>query len=170
MRASSGPYIAADVASACRGSIICGAPDTEFRAISTDSRDIKPGDLFVPLKGANFDGNDFIVPALEAGARGSLCDGDVNREIRKILSSVVLLQVQNTLRALSDLASTHPFEISRPPDRSHRLFGQNHRQGDDCGRAFAVESSPCFPGKLEQHDRSANDSAQPGPRSHRCRG
>lgn len=114
MRASSGPYIAADVARACRGSIICGAPDTEFHAISTDSRDIKPGDLFVPLKGTNFDGNDFIVPALEAGARGSLCDGDVNREIPKVLSSVVLLQVQNTLRALSDLASTHRLRYPVP--------------------------------------------------------
>lgn len=70
MRASSGPYVADDVASACRGKIICGSVDTKFHAISTDSRDIKPGDLFVPLRGASFDGHDFLVPALEAGARG----------------------------------------------------------------------------------------------------
>ncbi|MBI5252648.1 MAG: UDP-N-acetylmuramoyl-tripeptide--D-alanyl-D-alanine ligase [Desulfomonile tiedjei] len=114
MRASSGPYIAEDMAIACRGKIICGAPDTAFRAISTDSRDIRSGDLFVPLRGSSFDGHDFVVPALEAGARGSLCDRDANREIPNKLANIVLIQVQDTLRALSDLASTHRSKYAVP--------------------------------------------------------
>lgn len=114
MRASSGPYIAQDVASACRGTILCGAPDTAFDAISTDSRDIRPGDLFVPLKGTSFDGHKFVFPALEAGARGSLYDSDVNRDIPHNLTNVVLIQVQDTLRALSDIASAHRSEYPVP--------------------------------------------------------
>ncbi len=114
MRASSGPYVADDVASACRGKIICGSVDAKFHAISTDSRDIKPGDLFVPLRGASFDGHDFLVPALEAGARGSLCDSDANRDLPKNLANIVLIQVQDTLRSLSDLASTHRLKYPVP--------------------------------------------------------
>ena len=36
--------------------------------ISTDSRDINKGDLYVALKGLNFDGHDFIFEAFERGA------------------------------------------------------------------------------------------------------
>jgi UDP-N-acetylmuramoyl-tripeptide--D-alanyl-D-alanine ligase len=107
MRATAGPYRAQDIARACGGVILCGDPDAAFDAISTDSRDIKTGDLFVPLKGTNFDGHDFLFPALEAGARGSLTDRDARREIHRDLSKYVLIQVQDTLQSLSDLASAH---------------------------------------------------------------
>ncbi|AFM27325.1 UDP-N-acetylmuramoyl-tripeptide--D-alanyl-D-alanine ligase [Desulfomonile tiedjei] len=107
MRASSGPYIAADVVRACAGTLLCGSPETAFAAISTDSRDITAGDLFVPLKGDSFDGHDFALPALEAGARGCLWSGDDTRENLKRFPNIVLIQVQDTLRSLSDLASAH---------------------------------------------------------------
>lgn len=107
MRAESGPYPAEEIVKACRGTLVSGDPQTAFRAISTDSRDIKDNDLFVPLKGMNFDGHEFLLPALEAGARGSLVDREPNREIYRNLSNYVLIQVQDTLLALSDLASAH---------------------------------------------------------------
>ncbi|MGB6065564.1 MAG: UDP-N-acetylmuramoyl-tripeptide--D-alanyl-D-alanine ligase [Desulfomonilaceae bacterium] len=107
MRAESGPYPVAEIVQACRGTLLAGDLQIAFRAISTDSRDIKDNDLFVPLKGTNFDGHEFLFPALEAGARGSLVDREVNREIYKDLSNHVLIQVQDTLLALSDLASAH---------------------------------------------------------------
>ena len=40
--------------------------------ISIDSRTLKPGDLFIALRGPNFDGHDFIDDAFERGASGSL--------------------------------------------------------------------------------------------------
>jgi UDP-N-acetylmuramoyl-tripeptide--D-alanyl-D-alanine ligase len=106
MRAESGPYIAGEIVQSCNGTLLCGSPDTRFSAISTDSRDIREGDLFVPIVGLNFDGNDFIVPALEAGAHGSLTDRDTHREIYTFHTKKVLIQVQDTLQAISDLAST----------------------------------------------------------------
>ena len=107
MRAQAGPYRAGDVADACGGLLLHGDADVLFEGICTDSREIRKNDLFVALHGPNFDGNQFVLPALEAGARGSLVTGDINRGILQFLSNQVLIQVQDTLPALSDLASAH---------------------------------------------------------------
>lgn len=107
MRARGGPYIAEEIVRACGGALLAGDPQTVFDSITTDSRDIERGDLFVPLKGVNFDGHDFLIPALEAGARGSLVARDANRDNPHVPPSSVLIQVQDTLQALSTLASAH---------------------------------------------------------------
>jgi len=114
MRAESGPYPASMALDACQGVLLRGDPRTVFAAISTDSRDIRAGDLFVPLKGTTFDGHEFVLPALEAGARGSLVDRDGNREIPHKLTNHVLIQVRDTLRALSDLASAYRKSYTLP--------------------------------------------------------
>lgn len=114
MRAEGGPYLAKSIVKACRGVLLRGDPESVFPAVTSDSRDVKHGDLFVPLKGSSFDGHDFLIPALEAGARGSLVTRDVNREIPINLANIVLIQVQDTLQALSDLASAHRDKFSIP--------------------------------------------------------
>src|SRR5690606_29097618 len=40
--------------------------------VSIDSRSVKPGDLFIALKGPSFDGHDYVAAALKAGAAGAL--------------------------------------------------------------------------------------------------
>ncbi len=50
--------------------------DREFSAVSTDTRTIKTGDLFVALKGANFDGASFADKAIKTGAAGVLVNAD----------------------------------------------------------------------------------------------
>ncbi len=107
MRADKLNYDACQICSACNGEIIHGQAETAFSGISTDSRDIGTGDLFVPLRGENFNGFDYVIPALKAGAAGSLVDSDFSCELPKDLSSYVLIKVQDTLRSLTDLASTH---------------------------------------------------------------
>ena len=62
--------------------------------ISTDTRTIKEGDFYLPLKGANFDGEKFIADALKKGAAGSFCTGEDGA-----------LQVQDTLQAYLELAN-----------------------------------------------------------------
>ena len=114
MRAEGGPYTTTDIVRACTGTLLRGEHGTTFDAISTDSRDIRKNDLFVPLRGTNFDGHDFLFPALEAGARGGLVDRDADREIPENLTNLVLIQVQDTLRALSDLASAHRQKYHTP--------------------------------------------------------
>ena len=44
--------------------------------ISTDTRTIKNGDFYLPLKGANFDGENFLDKAIESGAIGCIITRD----------------------------------------------------------------------------------------------
>lgn len=62
--------------------------------ISTDTRTIKAGDFYLPLKGASFDGEKFIQQALEKGAVGAFCTGNDGN-----------LQVKDTLKAYLELAN-----------------------------------------------------------------
>ncbi|GAB3960734.1 UDP-N-acetylmuramoyl-tripeptide--D-alanyl-D-alanine ligase [Spirosoma harenae] len=77
----------------------------ECTGVSTDTRRITPGCLFVALKGDKFDGNQFAEQALAAGARYALVDdaGVATRE--KNVGSCLL--VADTLLALQDLARHH---------------------------------------------------------------
>ena len=47
-------------------------PDREFRGVCTDSRKVRPGELFVALRGENFDGHDFLGQVAAAGAVAAL--------------------------------------------------------------------------------------------------
>jgi UDP-N-acetylmuramoyl-tripeptide--D-alanyl-D-alanine ligase len=56
---------------AISGGVLHGA-DREFAAVSTDTRSIGAGDLFVALRGPRFDGHDFVGAASDAAAAGAL--------------------------------------------------------------------------------------------------
>ena len=47
--------------------------DFEFTGVTTDSRAVKPGELFVALKGDNFDGHDYCAKAVELGKQYVNC-------------------------------------------------------------------------------------------------
>ncbi|QDX81421.1 UDP-N-acetylmuramoyl-tripeptide--D-alanyl-D-alanine ligase [Denitratisoma sp. DHT3] len=59
-------------AQACAGSTVRG--EVRFGAVSTDSRSIAPGELFVALRGERFDGHDFVAEVLARGAAAALVD------------------------------------------------------------------------------------------------
>ncbi|MFH0958889.1 MAG: UDP-N-acetylmuramoyl-tripeptide--D-alanyl-D-alanine ligase [Pseudomonadota bacterium] len=107
MRSNAGPYKVRDILKATSGRLCQGNIESFFDGICTDSRELRANDLFVPLKGKNFDGDSFVLPALNAGAGGSLINCDIRFEIPFHLSKLVLIKVQDTLRALTDLASAH---------------------------------------------------------------
>ena len=74
----------------------------EFTGITTDSRAVQPGQLFVALSGANFDGHNYCAKAVELGAAGVL----VSREV-ELPAGVVVLKVQDTLVGLQQIARAH---------------------------------------------------------------
>ena len=80
--------------------------DLEFRGVSTDSRTVEPGDLFIALEGDRFDGHDFVRDAVARGARGVVARGDRLGELgqKGTFTGVGLYEVGDTLRALGDLA------------------------------------------------------------------
>ena len=71
-----------------------------FSGISTDSRSVSKGDLFVALIGDNFDGHDFISKAVKNGAEGLV----VSRPVQLEEESIPIFRVEDTLEALGDLA------------------------------------------------------------------
>ena len=71
--------------------------------ISTDTRTIKEGDFYLPLKGASFDGEKFIDQAIEKGAVGSFCTTTNN--LPQAGKNICFLQVPDTLTAYLQLAN-----------------------------------------------------------------
>ncbi len=81
------------------GRFVSGDTRAAFRLISTDSRAIQPGDMFLALEGENFDGHDFVLAAVARGASGLI----VSRPVAGI--TVPVIMVADTLKALGDLAA-----------------------------------------------------------------
>ncbi len=75
----------------------------DYASVSTDTRTIGEGDLFVALRGENFDGADFLDEAARCGARGAVVPhGAISPE-----ADFELFAVSDTTRALGSLASHH---------------------------------------------------------------
>ena len=72
--------------------------DAEFTSVSTDTRTIRPGALFVALRGERFDGHDFVEQALAAGAAAAMVD-------EKFAGRGNLLHVPDTRLGLGRLAA-----------------------------------------------------------------
>ena len=78
-----------------------GSNDGErsFTRVSTDSRSVEPGELFVALEGDHFDGHDYVADALDKGAFGAV----VSRSLDRVAPGTVY-EVDDTLLALGQLA------------------------------------------------------------------
>jgi UDP-N-acetylmuramoyl-tripeptide--D-alanyl-D-alanine ligase len=79
--------------------------DAAFSGVSTDSRTLRPGELFVALKGQRFDGHEHLGEAEGRGAVGALVE-------RAMQHALPLILVDDTRRALGDLARVWRQEVS----------------------------------------------------------
>jgi UDP-N-acetylmuramoyl-tripeptide--D-alanyl-D-alanine ligase len=82
-----------------------------FSGVSTDSRTVESGELYVALVGDRFDGHDFVVDALARGAGGAVVSRPVSGD-----SEARLYPVDDTLGR-----------------GNHGLFREDHYQGLRCG-------------------------------------
>ena len=82
------------------GKLVAGTTEAGFLRVCTDSRGIEPGDLFVALRGENFDGHAYLGQAVEKGAAGLVVE-----TIPEKRPPVPVVLVADTLRALGDLAA-----------------------------------------------------------------
>jgi UDP-N-acetylmuramoyl-tripeptide--D-alanyl-D-alanine ligase len=69
------PTSFSDLAAATGSRVVAGDASRTFTGVSTDTRTLKPGDLYFSLSGPNFDGNAFTGAAIEGGAAGALVRG-----------------------------------------------------------------------------------------------
>jgi len=87
-----------EIAKACNGQILHNVETPVITSVSTDTRKIAPGALFVPIVGEVFDGHDYINAAAEKGAVCALT------EKADFPSDIPLILVKSTRRALMELA------------------------------------------------------------------
>lgn len=80
----------------------------QYPSVQTDTRQIKPGDLFFALKGANFNGNQFASEAISKGAAHAVID----EESYSIPGKTIL--VEDSLTALQLLAKHHRQQFTIP--------------------------------------------------------
>ena len=81
-------------------------PNIPISGISTNSVNISPGELYIAIKGSNFDGHDFISEAIQNGAAAVVAHKDY---IEKL--PIPLIKVKNTRKKVSQIAAefyNHP--------------------------------------------------------------
>jgi len=89
-------------------------PQEDIYGVSTDTRDLKAGDLFVPLIGESFDGHDFLREAFDKGAVACLCEEGQYERMLPVFHDKILLAVQNTQQALLDLSGFYKDQFKIP--------------------------------------------------------
>jgi UDP-N-acetylmuramoyl-tripeptide--D-alanyl-D-alanine ligase len=90
-----------EIVESLNGELITGDPDARITGVSTDTRSLKPGDLFFALKGET-DGHRYVAAALNAGAVAAIVS-DTSAVPSETQAGIV--KVEDTLWALGDLAS-----------------------------------------------------------------
>ena len=98
------------IAQACKGIYKGSEADKtrEVTGIYTDSRKVREGSLFVPIKGARADGHDFIEGVMEKGALATLSEKDLGEK------PYPYIQVDSSLQAVKDIAEYYLKQLKIP--------------------------------------------------------
>lgn len=91
------------IAAWCKGRLAAGNPAATASVISSDSRALKPGDLFIAIRGEKFDGHSFLAEAARLGAVGAIAE----KEMPGLPPSFALILVTDAVRALQSLAAAY---------------------------------------------------------------
>lgn len=103
------PISVKEVAEATQGKVLCGDPQTLIKSVVTDSRDVLPGSLFVPIIGERVDAHKFLTQVFESGAaavftsHGEVVDPDK-----------VHIQVEDTEKAIGALSTYYRSKFPIP--------------------------------------------------------
>src|SRR5437867_12910664 len=93
-----------EIAALAVAKVESGDGNISIEKISTDSRTLKRGELFVALRGENFDGHKFVEAAAKAGAVGAIVDLDWKGKVAK---EFALIRAADTLQAYQNLAANY---------------------------------------------------------------
>jgi len=104
-----------DMATMCGGRILSGNPVQKARGISIDSRTVREGEVFLALKGENFDGHDFAELAIKRGAAAVVGRAaKLAALLEKANQHVGLIEVEDPLEALQRLAGAYRLRFDIP--------------------------------------------------------
>lgn len=100
--------IVRDIVEAAKGTLLCGDENTVITDLCIDSKEIKEGDLFVPIIGERVDAHRFIEQALEIGAAALTSEHDA------ISAEKPYIRVEDTVQALQDIGAYVRKRLSIP--------------------------------------------------------
>ena len=107
------PLFSAAAAAAAAGALLAGPGEARIDAVAIDSRQVRPGSLFVALPGERADGHDYIAAAVAAGASAILAEAGRRASVEAALAAsggsrgAALLFAPKPLAALQALAREH---------------------------------------------------------------
>ena len=79
--------------------------------LSTDSRTLKPGELFVALRGENFDGHNFVQAAANTGAAGAIVDSNWRGQVPKNFAFIRTKDTLQPIRTRRQLSEMPPLKV-----------------------------------------------------------
>ena len=106
----------ADIIRVTQGAILNGDVSVRITGVSTDSRTLLPGTLFVAIKGQKFDGHDCLSDAARRGAAGCVIEQEWGRAHRDAVCALGLpaVLVADTVGALGNIARAHRMKFAVP--------------------------------------------------------
>ncbi len=103
------PLSISQIAKLAEANLETGDGSVSIERISTDSRTVKKGELFVALRGENFDGHKFIEDVAKSGAAGAIVAPSWKG---KVPSKFAIIRAKDTLVAYQTLASNYRKSLS----------------------------------------------------------
>jgi UDP-N-acetylmuramoyl-tripeptide--D-alanyl-D-alanine ligase len=102
-------FTVGQIVAAIGGCLLQGDPQAPLRGLSTDSRQARPGELFIALRGERFDGHCFLSTVARAGAGAA-----VVMEPAAVSEEIALIQAPDTLTALGAIGRAHRRRFTVP--------------------------------------------------------
>src|SRR3989339_106455 len=97
-------FSALELIDATQGELLRGGKQWSCHGISTDTRTLEAGNLFVALQGENFDGSDCLGKAAQKGAAGLLIQLDRQDKLASVPGNIPTIGVNDTLQAYGAIA------------------------------------------------------------------
>src|SRR5438270_12186382 len=98
------PLSISQIAKFAEAKLESGDGEISVERVSTDSRTIKKGELFVALRGENFDGHKFVEDVAKNRAAGALVDNDWKGHVS---DNFAVIRAKDTLLAYQNLAANY---------------------------------------------------------------
>jgi UDP-N-acetylmuramoyl-tripeptide--D-alanyl-D-alanine ligase len=103
------PLPLSQIAKFAQSDISLGTGDIPISKLSTDSRTLQPGDLFVALRGENFDGHRFLDQVVERGAVAAIVEESWKGNLPENFPRI---RVRDTLAAYQQIAASYRQSLS----------------------------------------------------------
>ncbi|MHC4695245.1 MAG: UDP-N-acetylmuramoyl-tripeptide--D-alanyl-D-alanine ligase [Planctomycetota bacterium] len=133
------PMALSEIADAVEARCPAGGRNIRIHRVTTDSRDVEAGDLFVAIEGDRFDGHDFIEQAAAKGAAACVCAAHEGRPRdpdrigdRKRARATPRLEVCDTVEALGRLAAHYRSSVMSASTTVVAVTGSNGKTTTKC--------------------------------------